>query len=324
MKRAAPVIKTREVFLSAVPVVTIGITAYNAEKTLARALASARAQDWPAVEIVAVDDASSDGSAAILEAAPDVRVFIQPENKGVAAARNRIIAEARGAYIAFFDDDDESDPDRLTQQMKAIDGRDVICHTARRQIYPGGAVHVVPTLGMRALAVMSGADVAGHILMNKPVKGGYGAMPTCSQMASVALYRRLGGFDESFRRSEDTEFNLRAARAGVGFVGLADPLVTQTMTYDAAKNLEREEFYTARLFEKHRDAFPSARDYDFARAWLGAKYMYLRGNRLGFIKKFTEISMNYPDITVRRSLYALPGFWHNRVIRSFHAFMNAP
>lgn len=106
------------------PSVTIGLTCYNAADTILRALRSALAQDWPNIEVVVVDDKSSDDSAAIVEAAiinePRVRLVQHTVNSGPAIARNTILVEAKGDLIVFFDDDDESDIERIRTQYHKI------------------------------------------------------------------------------------------------------------------------------------------------------------------------------------------------------------
>ena len=102
------------------PLITVGLTCYNAVDTIDRAIASAIAQDWPSFEIVVVDDKSGDQSLSRIQAwaARDQRIrFEQHEtNRGAAAARNSIVRLAKGEFIAWFDDDDESHPSRLRVQ----------------------------------------------------------------------------------------------------------------------------------------------------------------------------------------------------------------
>ena len=105
------------------PLFTIAVTCFNAEGTIERAVRSALAQTWSPREIVVVDDASTDGSAVLLReferTHDEIRVIRHDSNRGVAEARNTLLAHARGAVIAFFDDDDESVPGRLEQQYRA-------------------------------------------------------------------------------------------------------------------------------------------------------------------------------------------------------------
>ncbi|NGP18550.1 glycosyltransferase family 2 protein [Devosia aurantiaca] len=127
--------------------VTIGITCFNARDTIGRAIASALAQDWPEIEVLIVDDASIDDSAAVVEAAivaePRARLIRLAANGGPSVARNALLAGARGDFIVFFDDDDESLPQRVRRQIEAIEefeaqhgGLPVAC-------YAGGSVFIL-------------------------------------------------------------------------------------------------------------------------------------------------------------------------------------
>jgi len=99
------------------PLVSAIIPAYNAERTLAETLASVAAQTYPALEILIVDDGSTDTTAAIAQAFcandPRARLIRQP-NSGVAAARNAAIAQCAGAFVAPIDADDLWHPDYLS------------------------------------------------------------------------------------------------------------------------------------------------------------------------------------------------------------------
>src|SRR5262245_21111054 len=104
--------------------VTIGITAYNAATTIERAVRSASAQSWHPCEIIVVDDCSNDSTPDILAdlqtATSGLRLFRNEANSGMAAALNTILTFAQGEFLALFDDDDESLPDRIEAQLKRI------------------------------------------------------------------------------------------------------------------------------------------------------------------------------------------------------------
>ena len=145
--------------LSSAPLITIGITCYNAQDTIEDAVVSAVSQTWPRTEIVCIDDCSTDRSLDILEQLRKkygINILKNSKNCGVASARNRIIRAALGEFIAFFDDDDVSEPERLHLQFARIVNYEnrynkrplVICHTARRIIYPGGRQRLEPTVGV--------------------------------------------------------------------------------------------------------------------------------------------------------------------------------
>lgn len=100
---------------------TVVIPLYNKEKEIARTLHSVLAQTYAPLEILVVDDGSTDGSARIVRsfASPLIRLLPQA-NAGVAAARNRAVREASGNYIAFLDGDDAWKPDYLAAMVRLI------------------------------------------------------------------------------------------------------------------------------------------------------------------------------------------------------------
>ncbi|MDB5418387.1 MAG: glycosyltransferase [Phenylobacterium sp.] len=114
------------------PVVSVITANYNGARHLAEAIQSVLAQTLTSLELIVVDDASTDPSAALVEWAaaldPRLRLVVQPRNAGPGAARNRGIAEARGRYVAVFDSDDLMAPDRLARlvQRAEADGADMV------------------------------------------------------------------------------------------------------------------------------------------------------------------------------------------------------
>ena len=92
------------------PLVSIVVPVYNAEKTLRRCLDSIRSQTWREIEVLMVNDGSTDGSRAVCQeyCEKDSRFHLidQEKNSGVAESRNRAIAAASGEYLQFADSDD--------------------------------------------------------------------------------------------------------------------------------------------------------------------------------------------------------------------------
>jgi len=99
------------------------MTVYNAEPYLAESIESVLAQSEPSWELIAVDDGSTDGSAAILARAADprVRVVTLARNEGRTRALRHACAHARGDYIAVLDADDIAHPRRLERQREFLD-----------------------------------------------------------------------------------------------------------------------------------------------------------------------------------------------------------
>ena len=113
------------------PLISIGITCYNAELTIKKAIQSAIDQTWINKEIVIVDDYSTDNSSSIIrnfiEKFEFIHYYQNKKNIGVAGSRNNIIKYANGDYIAFFDDDDVSNINRLEFQYIRIKDYKNLC-----------------------------------------------------------------------------------------------------------------------------------------------------------------------------------------------------
>ena len=315
------------------PLVTIGLTTFNAVNSIEVALDSAFSQTWHPIEVVIVDDASSDGTVERLyefaRLQPKIRVFSNSPNSGVAVARNHILSIARGEFVAFFDDDDISLPERITLQYARIieyerdfaSGAPVICHTARRVVYPDGVARNEHTMGeIVGQRAPAGPAVARRILLGEPLEDSYGACPTCSQMARLSTYRLVGGFDPHLRRGEDTDLNIRLAQAGCHFVGIDKPLVTQMMTLTSEKSLAEEYRNMQFLINKHRTFIESSGQYGFCLRWLDLRHSWLSKNPLDFLRDLFFLAHRYPLLTLRRLALALKSVGVNRAFSRFHAY----
>ncbi|MFW8744739.1 glycosyltransferase family 2 protein [Mesorhizobium japonicum] len=307
------------------------MSTYNAECSVGAAIASALAQTWRPIEIVVVDDCSSDSTPRILRRLasvhPELRLFFNSVNSGVGATRNRILEESKGEFLAFFDDDDESLPNRIAEQyIRIVDyeknyrnGELIVCHTARRLIYPNGETRFEPTMGqnLKALAP-AGKAVAHMILMGAPLKNGNGSCPTCSQMARLSTYRSVGGFDPLLRRGEDTDFNIRIAIAGGHFVGIESALVIQNMTKTSDKSLFEEYRNNLILLEKHKSIIEAEGQYSFCREWLDIKFLWLDKKYFQFGHKLLALFFHSPLITIKRLRRSVPNFGLNQAFSKFH------
>jgi glycosyltransferase involved in cell wall biosynthesis len=318
------------------PLVTCGMTSYNAAATIERAVHSVFAQTWRPIEVILVDDCSSDTTSTVLRRLevefPGLHVLRNEKNLGVAASRNRVIDRARGEFVAFFDDDDVSDPERVARQVRRIvdyerefaRGAKVVCHTARLQVFPDGREIIMPTAGTQESRLAPfGLDMSRHILLGDLLVNGGGGCATCSQMARLSTYKDAGGFDPLFRRSEDTEFIIRLGRAGAHFVGIGTPLVVQAMTHASEKTLAEECRHTLMYLEKHRDLFKSNAHLSFCSRWITSKYALLSGRLGSPLFGFASLVLRHPVYFMRRFLVAWGHAAHNRSLRRFHTTSSA-
>ena len=116
------------------PLVSVVMPAYNVAWCIGRAVDSVLAQDYRARELIVVNDGSTDATRAALEAYRGEITLIDQENRGMSAARNVAIGNARGAYVAFLDADDRWLPQKLSRQVELMESRPEIgfCSTAAR------------------------------------------------------------------------------------------------------------------------------------------------------------------------------------------------
>jgi glycosyltransferase involved in cell wall biosynthesis len=248
------------------PLITIGITCFNAADTIARAVDSALKQDWPNKEIIVMDDASTDGSEAVYREMakqhPQLRIVRGEVNQGVAAARNRLLAEAQGEFVAFFDDDDESRHDRLTTQWQRITDYEslhgaelVLCYSNRNVVTADETKRHYSVMAIgREAPEPSGPIVAKYVLgCLADSRHVWGKLGSCTLMARRHTLIAVGGFDASFRRCEEWDLAVRAALRGAHFIAVNEPLITQfnTSSDDKAGKIPLEN--GLKLRRKHRD-----------------------------------------------------------------------
>jgi glycosyltransferase involved in cell wall biosynthesis len=108
------------------PLVSILIPAYNAEPWIEATIRSALAQTWPRIEIIVVDDGSSDQTPAIArQFAPQGVLVFEQKNQGASAARNKAFSLSHGEYIQWLDADDLLAPHKIALQMEVVVGQGV-------------------------------------------------------------------------------------------------------------------------------------------------------------------------------------------------------
>ena len=105
------------------PLVSVIMPAYNAEAYIAEAVSSILDQSWRNLELIIVDDASTDSTADIIRGLTDprIRLLTNSCNLGISASTNRAVDASRGEYLALMDDDDISMPDRLKAQVTSLE-----------------------------------------------------------------------------------------------------------------------------------------------------------------------------------------------------------
>ncbi len=189
----------------AVPDVSVVIPTRNRLDLLRTTLQCVLAQRGVDLEVVVVDDASTDGTPDAIRALGEtrVRVVSQVASGGVSAARNRGIAESTGRWVAFLDDDDLWSPVKLELQLVAAERNE------RPWVYAGD-VNVDDELNvLTASRPPTAAAVVEALPRYNPVPTG-----ASNVVVRADVLRRVGGFDPGLRRTEDWDLWLRLARCG--------------------------------------------------------------------------------------------------------------
>ena len=200
------------------PLVTVATPAYNGERFIAEAIESVLGQSWPRVELIVVDDGSTDGTAGVVEgfAGEGVRLMRQA-NAGPAAARNAGIRAGSGEFVCYLDQDDRMTPRRIELQVGYL------------LEHPDAGI----VLGREELEVEPGTELPYWASVERLPKPGAGPgagpnrdtiHPPNTLLARRAAFEQLGGFSEDVLYSDDVDFVLTANDLGIG-VGMIDDVV---------------------------------------------------------------------------------------------------
>ncbi len=188
------------------PSVTVIIPCYNSGRTLPFTLDSLRIQTYQPLEIIVIDDGSTDpDTIAYVDSLSDVRV-VRQENKGLPSARNAGFRAAASRYVLPLDADDWLEPDAVAKLMHALLTNNDAHYTYSHMQLEGEAKGI---LAKRY-------NFFEQLFFNQ--------MPYCL-MLPKALWAEIGGYDESMRRGyEDWDFNIRLGATGCTGVVVPEPL----------------------------------------------------------------------------------------------------
>ena len=254
--------------------VSVVIPTWNREKLVVEALQSARRQSLRPLEIVVVDDGSTDDTECVVthwkaehaDSALTVRFFSQ-KNQGANAARNRGILEAAGKYVAFLDSDDRWLPDKLKKQVSVLEKDELV-----------GGVYC----GLRTVDLDSG-ELAPPVIRPYPCGNLLSQMlvhdvssPTSCWMVRRSCFEKVGVFDCSLQARQDWDMWIRlSSKYDIGCVPEVLVEMGEHMGERVRSNPNREIGAHRAIFEK----------YAYLRAqcpfWLGLRARSAMYRRLG-------------------------------------------
>jgi glycosyltransferase involved in cell wall biosynthesis len=190
------------------PLISCIIPVFNGERYLAEALDSILKQSYRPLEIIVIDDGSSDGTATVVARyGTQVRYLWEP-NSGPAPARNRGLSAATGEFVSFLDADDLWDPKKLERQM------------ARFETRPELDVCVAYVQNFWIPELREEAERLRDNRVSKPLPG----YSTGTLLARRSVFETVGPFNAALPHGDSTDWFLRAAERGAVIELLSDVL----------------------------------------------------------------------------------------------------
>ena len=226
------------------PLVSVIIPTYNGARFLAQTVESVLAQTYPNVEVLVVDDGSTDETPAVVSGYGERVRYVRQVNSGTAAARNRGIARACGQYVALLDHDDLWLPHKLERQLPAFAGDPSI-----------GVVFAEieffrTETGEVTAQYFPGVELGPHDLLAHRV------LPIQTVVFRRSALEAVGPFDVSLRGTDDWDMGIRLA-ARFRMVGVPETLARVRLHPDQQGGDNLAMYRQARLvLRKHRTLHP--------------------------------------------------------------------
>lgn len=218
--------------------VSIIIPCYNNARYVGQTLRSALSQSYPHVEIIVIDDGSTDKSVEKIRPFSDRITLIRQPNRGAPAARNHGLRIAKGRFIKFLDADDILLPDAIEIQVNQMKQ---LANKGKKIVY--GPVQWIdqfnnPTNTYQPRPRKPGGCRVAHILAESPL--------TSAPLHRKDYLEKIGGFDESIPKGQEFDLHLRLVLAGVEFI-----------YYDHQIYLFREHFTNTRISHLNFSKYPA-------------------------------------------------------------------
>lgn len=182
--------------------ISVIIPVYNGEKTIQATVASVQQQTFTDIEIIIINDGSTDKTLEIIHQIQDERIKIfNYENAGLSASRNRGISEASSELVAFIDADDLWTADKLTSQLQALENHPDadIAYSWTDYIDASGNFH---KSGRR---IKANGNIYQQLLLGNILENG------SNPLIRKRVFEQVDGFDESLTAAEDWDMYLRLA-----------------------------------------------------------------------------------------------------------------
>ena len=280
--------------------VSIIITCFNSKDTIERTIKSAISQDWPEKEIIIIDDHSTDCSFELISKLSakekQISCIRHNSNKGYPASLNSGIRQSKGEFIAIFDDDDDNLKNRISLQIKRIINYEkenqasiILCYSNRDVFKPGSKKCDAKALAIgRKSPEPNGKEVADYIFGFPSNQSKiWGMFGSCTLMVRKNIFKEVGLFDETFRRTAEWDFAIRAAFKGAHFIAVNHSLIKMYKTIGSEKAGKIPLIYSLKLRDKYKNYLISHGFYNCSKL-IARSNFYLNKKKL-FIGIFYRI-----------------------------------
>ena len=251
------------------PLISVILSYYNEVRFIAEAVESAKSQTYKNIEVIVVDDGSTEQAHQHLLTNAGIKV-IRQANGGVSSARNRGLSESHGDYIIFLDHDDRLMPNAVASHLEALKKKPGagLIFAARRDIDERGNATAPPYL------CAPRRNYFHAFLEANPIH-----CPASAMLSREAL-DRVGGFDSTVEPGDDYELYIRIARQ---FPVLRhSTLVAEYRIHDSAVSQDGRKMYASaeRVLSKVKATMPlTAKEQRLLSAGLGRADAYFRGGQ---------------------------------------------
>lgn len=287
------------------PRASILIPAYNAGETILRALDCAQAQTVTDIEIIVIDDASTDSTADRVKSRartdPRIQLFRLERNSGPAAARNVGIARAKGEWLALLDADDTMSPNRLERLLAAAGPQDVLV-ADNLELFDRHAGRTV-NLGINPALLGAGLrlDVEGFLARcktNQPDAVDFGLLKPLVRAAHIRMHGII--YDEQMRYGEDFRFYLDVLLAGSTLLVLPQAYYQYTERVGSVSKMQSGLSKTIARFDRLE-----AQTRDLARESRYARVASQLRQRADALRKLSKV-ISFHECSILCKLIVLP------------------
>ncbi len=280
--------------------VSVLIPAYNAAAYIRQSVTSALDQRGVGVEVIVIDDGSTDATGAILAEFGDAVRVLRQANAGHVKARNNGARLASGEWLAFLDADDEWLPDKLAKQLCRADEQTNVVYTERANFGDCGRITVRQSASQELLE--------GDLFEALLVHGNF--ITVSSVIIRKSIFEQLNGFEEELLVCEDWDMWLRYSAQG-GRIGVRREPLTRYRWHSGAMTNNLDRMLAGRLKVVERAlALPRGRTVShrvrrqaLAQAWQTSAWYAAKHERKKALAWYTQSLRCWPwDLGVYRSL----------------------